>query len=113
MLVYRYEWPDEQGPYRWEVYDLSRKLYAMKQAHQDDEHPGHQDYPDSWGVEHNDMRAACASIQQLKQWFKGYNAELIRQGFYMVELEVSHVEYGISGRQCRFHIDDVISQRIL
>jgi hypothetical protein len=115
MLVYRYQLPNGEGPYRCDVYNLSRKLDEMGDAHNDDEHPGWQDYPSAWDTKHNDYRAACTSVHQLRQWFRGYNSALKRAGFNVVEVEVSDeaVEIGRSGKQCRFHEDRVIRYKIL
>lgn len=114
MLVYRYQCEQGFGPYRsYTPGRWSRKLDRMCDAHNDTEHPGWQDYTSYWNS--SDWRAACYSVKQLKQWFYGYNAEIKRLGFKIVEVEVDEkfVEHGLSGKQCRYPDYEVIKETVI
>jgi len=56
---------------------------------------------------------ACASIEDLKAWFKGYNKTILDLGYNLVELEVKKYILGKSKKQCTYRLKDVISRTVL
>ena len=61
----------------------------------------------------DDVFCACATLEDLKKWFKGYNKKLIAVGFNLVEYRVKTFKMGESGKQVGFKREHVIGKKIL
>ena len=100
MIVYRFENSDGVGPYQAST--IPDKMYNAhcRNLHT---HPGW--YADGFNVcRKENFLAGCASIIQLKEWFKGFLRMLYKHGFFIVQYKVrsSAVTYGRSGKQLVF-----------
>lgn len=116
MTVYRIELAHPlhwgRGPYNsdWDSpYWNTSILQQMMDEHQDmSTHPSH-------FVDRLDRFAAyaCPTFELLKQWFKGYTGHLALIGFkcYAIKLPRRAVKLGISGKQCCYNSDAVISRK--
>lgn len=99
MQVWRIEDSDGRGPY-----DNSAHPHFRRLCNSHDASPHHP----SWYRDYGSIRYAyvsgCASENQLRMWFYGFVAPLLREGFRIVTYTVpaDDVEMSLSGRQLRF-----------
>lgn len=94
---------DKEGMYI-ELYE------SMCRKHNRSSHPTKGE--DNIGFD-EDIFCACPSLEQLKNWFKGYNRKLIDIGFNLVEYRVKTFVMGDSGKQVGFKREHVVGKKIL
>lgn len=119
--AYRYEMKTNDGfmgPYRaWRFVNDDDKsdLLCTLSTKLGDKHGG-ADHPSIWedcpnfgsgGV------CACPTIEDLKAWFKGFNTEILRHGFNLVEYTVKEYTLGKSGYQCGISNVHIKSRKII
>jgi hypothetical protein len=123
MTIYRYESPfDEDGFYRAdekpfnnveEVLDFQRKV-CREHSWKSDGHPIlYEDLPVSHRGMISKYYSTCDTINKLRKWFKGYNREILKHGFVLVEYVVSDYVPSLSGKQCFFAKSEVIERKVL
>lgn len=118
--VYRYEYTKDSyvsGPYNNNVLGDINEEFEIFRSKLIQKHGNNENYP-GIRVDCNEFMAgrdlcACKSIEQLKDWFDGFNEELFKFGFNLVEYTVKMLYETKSGRQCAFAIEDVIEKKIL
>ncbi len=85
MKVYRWEWSDNEGPYRPE------QPYScdIGFAHDNDYHPSiRADCPDIDYEEMEKYVCVCNSLASLRAWFYGFNGILAEHGYKIAEYDV-------------------------
>jgi hypothetical protein len=87
--VYRYENAKGEGPYQnpWNP--------DLKQMRRD--HTGNPSTPgwsqEGWGTIPEEWRGGCATLEQLLEWFAGWENVLERNGYFVVTYEVPEEDY--------------------
>jgi hypothetical protein len=56
---------------------------------------------------------ACDSLKKLNSWFWGYKTALLKEDFVVVAYEVIEVVDTVSMKQVMFHVNNVISKKIV
>jgi len=115
--VYRYENPiDGMGTYNCGLDGVDLSLFKEKLLKN---HSKRKDRPtlelDSldFALFVDEFKTGCNSLKELKEWFKGYNKKLIKAGLVIVEYVVENKIDGKSKKQCVFHINAIISKKII
>lgn len=120
MLVYRIEHHRlNRGPYYGDYYyKRLKKAYkvsrALNNAHNGSSHPCFQPYdiniPDTIKnakggdcIHQNHIRSGCDSLEQLKNWFRGFEKRLTNAGFVVRIYETEKVWYDYRKIQLLFN----------
>ena len=128
MKVYRYEIESNleynPGPYNahhvlpltidsWETTTQYAKLQTkLRTTHnKSNNHPNI--IKDVENFRFIDDFCACPSIELLKQWFKGFNKQILNSGFNIVEYTVKDFNIGKSNLQGTFKQKNVINKKII
>lgn len=106
--IYRYE-KDGLGPYR-----SFKDSYKLQNAHRNrkDRLNLFDDFPtnDERILQYRKYKCACPTEKLLKNWFRGFNSRLRKDGVDMYEIKVKEMVTGKSGYQVFFRDEDVISK---
>lgn len=108
MKLFRLEHPsDNCGPYhsnlRFDDTILKNLSDDMSYMHQDHKHPAFFgdfcENPEAMSSNVEHYLFCCTSLENLKEWFKGYLEEFLTFGFVVVEIEVEQYFIGDSRKQ--------------
>lgn len=104
MLVFRYENKNGVGPYTadWEEWGTKASSFWLASSHAGEKHPS----PRMDGIEKSGKNyvCGCPSAAALSEWFSGWEAVLLRNGFVVKTYDIPDEEVfiGKSGLQVVF-----------
>jgi hypothetical protein len=102
------------GPYNTRGYEYEGHSEMTNTHSKDEVWPGLRgDFP-NWSKTDNTESYFCAfnTIEQLKNWFNGFEQTLNDAGFVIVEYSVNFSVIGISNKQCFFHEEAIIEKKL-